>query len=115
MQEIFKKNDIQLVRASINKYNKTKNEFTEYNYYDTNGIIKTIKSPYTPDIIRNRKGSCTTYKYALLKSFTIIPSERIAALANDKYETYMFLKKYQPKTFLLGSILKNTSIQEKHT
>lgn len=115
MQELFRKNDIELVRVSINKYNKIKEEFTEYSYYDTKGEIKTIKKQYKPDIIRNRKGSCTTYKYALLKSFSIVPSERIAALANDKYETYMFLKKYQPKTFLLGSILKNSSIQEKHT
>lgn len=115
MQEIFRKNNIELVRVSINKFNKTKNEFNEYNYYDTNGIIKTIKAPYKPDIVWNRWGSSTVYKYVLLKSFMIVVSEHIAILANDKYETYMFLKKYQPKTFLLSSVLKNTSIQEKHT
>jgi hypothetical protein len=54
MQEIFRKNNIELVRVSVNKYNKTKEEFNEYNYYDTNGIIKTVKSRYKPDIIWNR-------------------------------------------------------------
>lgn len=115
MQEIFKKNGIELVRVSINKYNKNTACFSEYNIFDTKGNIKTINAPYKPDIVRNRKGSCTTYKYVLLKEFMIIPSERIAALANDKYETYMFLQKYQPKTFLLNSVLKNKTIQKNHT
>ena len=115
MQEIFRKNGIELVRVSINKYNKNKKTFNEYNYYDTNGLIKRVQKPYKPKIIWNRSGSSTVYKYALLKTFTIISSERIAVLANDKYETYMFLKKYQPKTFLLSSVLKNNSIQHKYT
>lgn len=114
MQEIFKKSNIELVRVSINKYSKRKWCFNEYCIFK-DGKNQTIKKEYKPDIIRNRKANCMEYKYELLKEYTIIPSKKIASISNDKYEIFMALKKYQPQTFLLNSVLKNKNIKNKYT
>jgi len=54
MQDVFKKNNIELVRVSMNKMNK-KNEFIEYNIIADDGKSKVIKKIYKPDIIRSRR------------------------------------------------------------
>ncbi len=60
MQEIFKKNDIELVRVSMNKMNK-KNEFTEYNIFTKDRKAKVIKKIYKPDIIEINASPGTRY------------------------------------------------------
>jgi len=104
MQDFFGKNNIELTRVSINKINNN-NEFTEYNIISNWGN-KTIKRIYKPDIIRSRRWIWTFHKYEKLWiNYDINPSMKISIISNDKYETYLFLKKYQPKTILLSSFL----------
>ncbi len=103
MQNLFKKNDIELVRVSMNKLNKKK-EFIEYNILTKYGINKTIRKTYKPDIIRSRRWIWTYYKYSQLEeTYKITPSKKVSITSNDKYESYLFLKKYQPKTCLLST------------
>lgn len=112
MQEYFKKNNIFLVSWSIHNYNKKNKSFSCYYTVNTDwDYIKTSKT-INPDIIRNRKSSWTIYKYDLLKDFIITSSEKIANIGNDKYENYLFLQKYQPKTFLLNTFFKNNIAQK---
>lgn len=101
MQEFFKENDIELVRVSMNKLNK-KNEFIEYNILWKNGKNKVIRKIYKPDIIRSRRGMWNYFKYVTFeKDYLITPSEKISIISNDKYETYLFCQKFQPRTLLL--------------
>lgn len=103
MQEFFKKKWIELTRVSINKLNK-KNEFSEYNIFNKKWNSETIKKAYKPDILQNRKWTWIFYKYSKLdKIYKIIPSKKISIISNDKFETYLFCKNHQPKTFLLSS------------
>lgn len=112
MQEYFKKNGINLVSWSIHNYHIKKKIFSCYYTVNKNWDYVQTKKEFTPDIIWNRKSSWTIYKYDLLKDFIITPSEKIANIGNDKYENYLFLQKYQPKTFLLNMFFKNTIIQK---
>jgi len=112
MQEYFKKNNINLVSWSIHNYNIKKKCFSCYYTVNKSWNYVQIKKDFTPDIVWNRKSSWTIYKYDLLKDFIITPSEKIANIGNDKYENYLFLQKYQPKTFLLNMFFKNTIIQK---
>ncbi len=112
MQEYFKKKWIQLVSWSIHNYNKEKKTFSCYYTVDKQWKYNKTSTSFSPDIIWNRKSSWTIYKYDLLKNFIITPSQKIANIGNDKYENYLFLQKYQPKTFLLNSFFKNNIIQK---
>ncbi len=112
MQNIFSTHAIELVRVSINTFNKAKQYFTEYNKIADDWTYITIKKKYIPDVIRSRKGMATIYKYELLKKFTTIPSKKISLIGNEKNENYMFLKKYQPFTSLLSSFFWNKTIQK---
>ncbi len=112
MQEYFKKHGINLVRWSFHHYDKEKKCFTMYDIVESSGAYKQIHKDFYPDIIWNRKNTWTTYKYDLFKKYIITPSEKIAHIGNDKYENYLFLRKYQPKTFLLSSFFKNTLSQK---
>lgn len=112
MQNIFHKHGIELVRVSINKFDGKNKYFTEYNTMDSlwNNIL--IDKPYTPDIVWIRKWTWIKHKYENLQSFTVVPSEKIAVLWNDKFENFKFTHTYQPTTFLLSWFFKNTSIQK---
>lgn len=102
MQELFKKNNIELTRISLNKLNSKTLTFKEYYTLDKNWKSKRISGDYKPDIIRSRRWAWTYYKYSLLEGqYKIISSQKISIISNDKYENYLFLKKHQPKTYLL--------------
>jgi glutathione synthase/RimK-type ligase-like ATP-grasp enzyme len=112
MQKIFHEYGIELVRVSINRFNEKKQCFDEYNIIDWNGNNILIKKPYIPDIIRIRKWTGIKHKYETLKNFTIVPSEKVAHIGDDKFENYRFTKKHQPTTFLLSWFFNNSSIQK---
>lgn len=102
MQGILKKNDIELTRISLNKLNSKTLTFKEYYTLDKNWKSKRISGEYKPDIIRSRRWAWTYYKYSLLENqYKIISSKKVSIISNDKYENYLFLKKHQPKTYLL--------------
>ena len=112
MQDFFHKNNISLVRISMNKFNEKQQCFIEYNTLASTWKNITIKKKYTPDVIRNRKSIAIRHKYETCKNFLIVPSEKIAVLGNDKFENYKFTEKYQPFTVLLSSFFCNTTIQK---
>ena len=112
MQELFKNHNIELVRVSVNKLT-TSNTFSEYNVFTPDWLTKTIQKEYTPDILWSRRSLWTYYKYLLLeKSYTITPSKKISIMSGDKYETYLFCKSHQPKTFLLSTFLNKKKNQQ---
>lgn len=102
MQEIFKKNNIELTRVSLNKMNDRNLSFKEHYILDKTWKSRKINGEYKPDIIRSRRWAGTYYKYSLLENqYKIISSKKVSIISNDKYENYLFLKKHQPKTCLL--------------
>ena len=44
----------------------------------------------------------------LRKDYLVVPSKKISIISNDKYETYLFCKEYQPKTVLLSNFLRES-------
>jgi len=112
MQEYFKTHGINLVRCSFHNYNNKKKCFNWYDKVTSLWAHTYTSKPFYPDIIWNRKNSWTAYKYDLLQKHIITPCKKIADIWNDKYENYLFLKKYQPKTFLLSTFLKNKDAQK---
>lgn len=111
MQEYFKQHGINLARCSFHNYNGEKKCFNWYDKVTIKWVHKHINKPFYPDIIWNRKNSWTAYKYDLLASHTITPCKKIADIWNDKYENYLFLKEYQPTTFLLSTFFRNKDAQ----
>ncbi len=112
MQKYFQKHNIELVRVSINHFDKKKQCFKEYNIFDITWKNKTFKEKYIPDIIRNRKWMWTYHKYTTLKKLSTTPSKKITIISNDKFETYKFLEKYQPFTTLLSSFFDSKYLQK---
>lgn len=112
MQEYFKNLWINLVRCSFHNYDSIRKCFNGYDTVTKKWIHTYINKPFYPDIIWNRKNSWTAYKYDLLSSHIITPCKKIADIWNDKYENYLFLKQYQPTTFLLSTFLKNKNAQK---
>jgi glutathione synthase/RimK-type ligase-like ATP-grasp enzyme len=61
----------------------------------------------------SRRSLWTYYKYLKLEtSYIITPSKKISILSGDKYETYLFCRSHQPKTFLLSTFLNKRKDQE---
>ncbi len=112
MQEFFLKNDIELVRVSINKFNKKKWTFDEYNILDNNSKIIKISKAIKPDIVWIRNSSFIAYKCDTLKEFILVPSRKIITISWDKLENYKYLEEFQPQTFSLNGFLRNKYIQD---
>ncbi|MFZ2151223.1 MAG: hypothetical protein WAZ12_02560 [Candidatus Absconditicoccaceae bacterium] len=115
LQQFFKKIGIKVVRVSINKFNKEKGMFDEYNILDDNGNNLLVNKSIKPDILWIRNLSYILYKHNILKKFIIVPSIKISIIGHDKMENFKFLEKYQPMTCLLKDFLENTEIQKKFT
>lgn len=113
MQEFFLKQWIEVVRVSINNFNKKWWCFYEYWIIDKNWKNIVINKKTKPDILWIRKFSYSWYKYDTLRNFKLVPSIKIATIGNDKMENFKFLEKYQPKTYLLSSFVKSQNIQTK--
>lgn len=112
MQDFFYKNNIELVRVSINHFDYKTWSFKEYSVLDNEGKNITIKKYIIPDIIRSRRWIWIAHKYELLKDFIIVPSEKISTMSNDKFEIYKFNEKYQPVSSLLSVFFGKPSIQK---
>lgn len=115
LQQFFKKIWIKVVRVSINKFNKEKWMFDEYNILDDNWNNLLVNKSIKPDILWIRNLSYILYKHNILKKFIIVPSIKISIIGHDKMENFKFLEKYQPMTCLLKDFLENTEIQKKFT
>lgn len=112
LQKIFKKIWIDVVRVSINKFNKKKWVFEEYNILDDNWNNVLVNNSIKPDILWIRNFSYILYKHNVLKKFIIVPSIKIAIIGHDKMENFKFLEKYQPMTCLLSSFIENAKMQK---
>lgn len=111
MQEMFYKQWIELVRVSINNFNRQTWYFSEYWILDNNGKNIIINRKIKPNILWIRKFSYSWYKYDTFKNFILVPWIKIATIGNDKMENFKFLEKYQPVSYLLSSFIKSPSIQ----
>jgi glutathione synthase/RimK-type ligase-like ATP-grasp enzyme len=112
MQYFFQSYGLELVRVSINKFNKRQWYFTEYHIFDSTGKNIMVKKPYKPDIIWIRKWGEICHKFETFHNFLLIPSQKIVTLWNDKFDQYQFLHTYQPYTSLLSAFFNNKSIQK---
>ena len=111
MQKYFSEKWINLIRVSVNRFNKKTWYFEEYGKMDDNKEHVVFKKKIKPDIIWVRKSSYAWYKYEVLKNFKMVPWLKIATIWNDKMENFKFLSKYQPMTCLLSSFFNSTYMQ----
>ena len=111
MQDFFSTCGIQLVRVSVNHFSSKHKSFDEYATFDEHGRSKTVKKTFIPDIIRSRRWAFVTYKYDVLQDFPMVPSQKISAISNDKFETYKFIGKHQPLSCLLSTFFASASLQ----
>lgn len=106
MKNVFYKNNIEVVRVSMDHYDKEKKSFNEYVNFDENWEIIIVKKEYIPEIIWKRTKKWNLYNNEILKSFVQFPSFKIIEIWRNKYEMYLFLKEFMPNTLLLSVFFK---------
>ena len=110
MLKFFRKHSVELSLISYNFYDAEKKCFTQYVDIEH---TKIITKEYKPDVIWKRVEIWNYYTHHIIgKSYPIIPSENIFSLSGNKYESYLFFKKYQARTQLLTTFFSNTGVQE---
>ncbi|MDD5769880.1 MAG: ATP-grasp domain-containing protein, partial [Candidatus Gracilibacteria bacterium] len=95
---------------------KEKQCFTQYIDLDKNGNVIYINEDIKPDIIWFRYSSGIVFNSELFSNFTQVPSLKIISIAKNKYDMYLFLKDFTPKSYLLEDFFKKDvfeSFQEK--
>ncbi len=108
LTRVFRDHGLDLKRVSIHSFDAENKRFLDYVDLDSGGEFKIFYEPFTPDIIWNRSEDNFLYSSALLGDiFPIFPSLKLISIASDKYETSLFLKKYQPHTLLLKDFLRS--------
>lgn len=111
LANIWKENKVEMVRVSLEDYDKKKKCFSKY-YIDTKKwIYKKEEKKYTPDIIRIRNNSGIQYTYNILEKHRIIPGKNVGEIWSDKYLQYLYFKEFQPTTAILKNFFSNTKIQ----
>lgn len=100
---------IQLVILSIKDFDIKKWVFTRYKSQDWEFAI--INDEILPEVVWTRTSvDYERYLIAMEWNTKIFPSKLVVQLANDKRNTYRYLKEYQPETFLLSDIMKDMSL-----
>jgi glutathione synthase/RimK-type ligase-like ATP-grasp enzyme len=109
--DTFLRNWIQLVVLDMKYFDIEKKCFTCYK--SQSWVFDIVQENIMPEIIRVRTSQDLSRDLTVLEWETIIfPSCKVMRIAVDKRNTYRFLKKHQPKTFLLSEFPDNNTFWE---
>lgn len=110
MQESFARMWIDLRRVSYNFF-----EWKEFlsSIRFTNDDFEYMSESFTPDLIWRKVSEWTRYFSEKFEG-RIISSFRLADISWDKFETYLYLNQFQPRSHLLSNFFKNSSAQKEY-
>lgn len=112
LQDVFRKHKILLVEVTLSAFQSNRG-FSHYFVLGANGEMKKINKTITPDSIWSRGSSFNLFiENHIRKTFPVVPQFSIGALSSDKYESYIHLRKYMPRTTLLGNFLCSSAVQK---
>jgi len=110
----FKSSDIEFTYVVLDEYSPETQQFSNcWEYNDEKDMFISLNTSYSPDIVRNL---CSYHTYAIyhtLSAHTVICSEHVSQIADNKLHTYEFLCEFQPESMLLKYFLDDVHSQKR--
>ncbi len=111
--DFFLPRGIELVHVALDDFNVETRRFSRFQKM-SEGDIVTVNEPLSPKILWRKMSHSRYFVATEIEPYVpVVPSNRVAELANNKHATYLAFKKHQPATALVSEYFEYQNVRDR--